>query len=42
MDQSDLESEEIEYANNTDLNHVREGFNMIDSLPDEMPSDEVK
>lgn len=42
MDQSDLESEEIENENNIDLNHVREGFNMIDSLPDEMPSDEVK
>ena len=42
MDQSDLESEEIENANNVDLNHVREGFNMIDSLPDETPSEATK
>lgn len=42
MDQSNLESEEIENVNNVDLNHVRAGFNMIDSLPDEVPSEATK
>ena len=39
IDQSDLESEEVEIKNMLDLNHVREGFNMVDSIPDEVPSE---
>ena len=42
LDQSDLESEEVEAINNVDLNHVRAGFNMIDSLEAEKPSEEPK
>ena len=42
LDQSDLESEEVEIKNMLDLNHVREGFNMVDSIPDKVPSEETK
>lgn len=42
LDQSDLESEEVENANNVDLNHVRAGFNMVDALESNMPSEEPK
>lgn len=42
LDQSDLESEEVENANNVDLNHVRSGFNMVDALEANKPSEEPK
>ena len=42
LDQSDLESEEVENANNVDLNHVRVGFNMVDALEANVPSEEPK
>ena len=42
LDQSDLESEEVENANNVDLNHVRAGFNMVDALEANVPSEEPK
>ena len=34
--------EEVENANNVDLNHVRAGFNMVDALEANMPSEEPK
>ena len=42
LDQSNLESEEVENANNVDLNHVRAGFNMVDALEANVPSEEPK
>ena len=42
LDQSDLSSEEVEAINNVDLNHVRAGYNMIDALEQENPSEELK
>lgn len=42
LDQSNLESEEVENANNVDLNHVRAGYNMIDALEANMPAEEPK
>lgn len=42
IDQSDLESEEVENANNVDLNHVRAGFNMVDALEANVPLEEPK